>query len=109
MRGMYIVGSFHNVKIIGRRATRQEAPILAMAPHSTFFDSMVPVWLDPLSVLAKGETATIPFFGSMFEIQFNYLISLSILSLFVSILKYFLLNYRIYQFYTTAVCVARRF
>lgn len=68
LRVMFIVASFHNVKIIGKRATRQQAPILAMAPHSTFFDSLVPVWLDPLSVLAKGETATIPFFGSMFKI-----------------------------------------
>lgn len=62
--GMYFFGSFYNVKITGKQATSKEAPILALAPHSTFFDSIAVVLFGPPSVLAKAETASLPFLGS---------------------------------------------
>lgn len=66
MYGMYFFGSFHRVKITGRQATSKEAPILALAPHSSFFDSIAVVLFGPPSVLAKVETASLPFLGSKF-------------------------------------------
>lgn len=74
MYGMYYFGSFHNVKITGKQATSKEAPILALAPHSSFFDSIAVVLFGPPSVLAKAETASLPLLGSklhhMFKLNF---------------------------------------
>ncbi|XP_055300763.1 lysophosphatidylcholine acyltransferase [Sitodiplosis mosellana] len=65
MHGMYFFGSFHHVKITGRQATSKEAPILVLAPHSSFFDSISVVLFGPPSVLAKAETASLPFLGKL--------------------------------------------
>lgn len=64
MYGMYFFGSFHHVKITGRQATSKEAPILVLAPHSSFFDSISVILFGPPSVLAKGETESLPLLGS---------------------------------------------
>lgn len=64
MRGMFFAGSFHRVKVSGRQVSSKEAPILVLAPHSSFFDSITVVLFGPPSVLAKAETAFLPFFGS---------------------------------------------
>lgn len=64
MYGMYFFGSFYRVKVTGRPATSKEAPILVLAPHSSFFDSIIVVLFGPPSVLAKAETASLPFLGS---------------------------------------------
>lgn len=66
MRGMFFFGSFHRIKVSGRQVSSKEAPILALAPHSSFFDSIAVVSFGPPSVLAKAETAFLPFFGSEF-------------------------------------------
>lgn len=66
MYGMYFFGSFHRVKITGRQASSKEAPILVLAPHSSFFDSISVVLFGPPSVLAKAETASLPFLGSKY-------------------------------------------
>lgn len=68
MRGMFMAGSFHNIKLIGKPALTKDAPIVTVAPHSSFFDSIVPISVGPVPccVLAKAETASLPFFGSMF-------------------------------------------
>lgn len=66
MYGIFFFGSFHNVKIIGRQASSKEAPILVLAPHSSFFDSISVVLFGPPSVLAKAEIASLPLLGSMF-------------------------------------------
>lgn len=64
MHGVFFFGSFYRVKITGRQATSKEAPILVLAPHSSFFDSIIVVVFGPPSVLAKAETATLPLLGS---------------------------------------------
>lgn len=64
MYGMFFFGSFYRVKVTGRQATAKEAPILVLAPHSSFFDSISVVLFGPPSVLAKSETASLPFLGS---------------------------------------------
>lgn len=62
---IFYVGGFR-LKIIGNRADRTEASVLALAPHSSFIDSIAMVYMKGPSIVAKGETSTIPFFGSMF-------------------------------------------
>lgn len=54
------------MKITGRQATSKEAPILVLAPHSSFFDSISVVLFGPPSVLAKGETESLPLLGSKY-------------------------------------------
>lgn len=68
---MFPVGGFR-LKVTGRRCNRSEAPIIVLAPHSSFFDALTMVYMNGPSIVAKGETALIPFFGSMF--YFNKLL-----------------------------------
>lgn len=51
--------------MIGEKSDRTSAPVVALAPHSTFMDSIAMVYMGGPSIVAKGETASIPFFGSM--------------------------------------------
>jgi len=64
LRFMFFCCGF-NVKIIGKRASPDEAPILAVAPHSTFFDALAVCVMGAPSVVAKAETSSIPFWGSL--------------------------------------------
>ena len=65
---MFHVGGFR-LKVVGRAAPSSEASIVALAPHSSFFDSIAMVFLGGPSVVAKGETAAIPFFGSTWTLS----------------------------------------
>ncbi|KOB77070.1 Lysophosphatidylcholine acyltransferase 2 [Operophtera brumata] len=59
---------FHRVKILGKQntpANPRDAPVLVMAPHSSFFDAISIVWLGGPSVVAKADTARLPFIGRM--------------------------------------------
>lgn len=49
----------------GKQATPDEAPIICVAPHSTFFDSLVVCMMGAPCVVAKAETSSIPFWGSL--------------------------------------------
>lgn len=71
MRGVFLSGTVHWVKIIGKKASAKEAPIVVVAPHSSFYDSLVAVITSPPSVVAKAETASLPFFGSEYKIIFK--------------------------------------
>lgn len=61
---MFTAGGFR-LKVIGEQCKRSEAPVIALAPHSSFMDSIAMVYMGGPSIVAKGETASIPFFGSM--------------------------------------------
>ncbi|KAL1516731.1 hypothetical protein ABEB36_000599 [Hypothenemus hampei] len=61
---IYTIGGIR-LKVIGRPSTRSEAPLVALAPHSSFMDSVAMVYLGGPSIVAKGETASIPFFGKL--------------------------------------------
>ncbi|EDW07630.1 lysophosphatidylcholine acyltransferase [Drosophila mojavensis] len=63
MRMVYTSGSFHYIKMKGTPATSKEAPILVVAPHSSYVDSIVVVSGHPPSIVAKRETADIPLLG----------------------------------------------
>lgn len=65
MRALFLAGGFHWVTVKGKQATAKEAPVLALAPHSSYFDALPVVYLGAPSIVAKGDTEQIPFFGSM--------------------------------------------
>ena len=71
MRALFVCGGFHHLKVKGQKATTKDAPILALAPHSTFFDALPVVYLGGPSIVAKAETSNIPFFGSTFILPLN--------------------------------------
>jgi lysophosphatidylcholine acyltransferase/lyso-PAF acetyltransferase len=64
MRMFFVCSGFHLVKVKGHQADTKEAPILALAPHSSFFDALPVVYLGGPSIVAKAETGRLPFFGS---------------------------------------------
>lgn len=70
MRGVFLSGTVHWVKIIGKQASAKEAPIIVVAPHSSFYDSLVACISGPPSVVAKAETAGLPFFGSEYDYHY---------------------------------------
>ena len=53
------------LKIKGIRASEKEAPVLALAPHSTFYDAFPVVVLTAPSLVVKADTQNVPFFASM--------------------------------------------
>ncbi|SPP77937.1 lysophosphatidylcholine acyltransferase [Drosophila guanche] len=63
MRMLYTSGSFHYINMKGTRATPKQAPILVVAPHSSYVDSILVVATGPPSIVAKRETADIPLLG----------------------------------------------
>jgi len=66
LRFMFFCCGF-NVKIVGKQASAKEAPILCVAPHSTFFDALAVAVMGAPSVVAKAETSSIPFWGSLIK------------------------------------------
>lgn len=65
MRALFAAGGFHWVTVKGKQATSKEAPVLAVAPHSSYFDALTVVCLGGPSVVAKGDTGYLPLVGSM--------------------------------------------
>ncbi|KAH8397821.1 hypothetical protein KR222_003345, partial [Zaprionus bogoriensis] len=65
MRMVYTSGSFHYISMKGTPATAKEAPILVVAPHSSYVDSILVVSGRPPSIVAKRETADIPLLGKI--------------------------------------------
>ncbi|KAK3858301.1 hypothetical protein Pcinc_035505 [Petrolisthes cinctipes] len=61
---MFTAGGFHLVHVKGHPAHRVDAPILAVSPHSSFFDVLLIVVMGAPSIVAKGEVTKIPFFAS---------------------------------------------
>ncbi|KAL0271512.1 UNVERIFIED_CONTAM: hypothetical protein PYX00_008584 [Menopon gallinae] len=65
MRALFVAGGFHWVTVKGKQATPKEAPVLAVAPHSSYSDALAVIYLGAPSVVAKGEIGQIPFFGKL--------------------------------------------
>ncbi|XP_029401150.1 lysophosphatidylcholine acyltransferase 2B isoform X2 [Mus pahari] len=51
------------VKVKGKRATREEAPIFVAAPHSTFFDAIAVVVAGLPSVVSDNQLVRVPLVG----------------------------------------------
>jgi len=67
LRVMFAFCGFWRVNVIGEQASPEAAPILSVAPHSTFFDALAVAVMGAPSVVAKAETNKIPFFGSLIK------------------------------------------
>ncbi|XP_045486794.1 lysophosphatidylcholine acyltransferase isoform X1 [Pieris rapae] len=67
MRLVVVAAGFHRVKVLGleHMARGREAPVVVMAPHSSFFDAIAIVVLGAPSVVAKADTAKLPFIGQL--------------------------------------------
>lgn len=60
---MWFAGGFHWMTVKGQRALPAEAPILTLAPHSSYFDA-IPVTMTMASIVMKAESKDIPLWGS---------------------------------------------
>lgn len=58
---------FHWIKIKGRRATKAEAPILIVGPHSSFFDATAVFWSNVPCLVNRIENLQLPFFGKYID------------------------------------------
>lgn len=66
MRAMWFSGGFHWIRVKGRPALPSEAPILTMAPHSSYFDA-IPVTMTMASIVMKAESKDVPVWGSEYS------------------------------------------
>lgn len=67
VRIAFVVCGFHWVNVKGRQASAKEAPILAFAPHSSFFDALPVVYCGGASIVAKVGSERLPFFGKLMD------------------------------------------
>lgn len=74
-RGVFFFGGFHWVTVKGKRATSAEAPILAVAPHSSYLDALPVTYLGLTSVVAKTEAEDVPIFGTLTKFTQPVLVS----------------------------------
>ncbi|XP_050351725.1 lysophosphatidylcholine acyltransferase isoform X1 [Nymphalis io] len=68
VRLVVVAAGFHRVRIVGREnlpKSPRDAPVLVIAPHSSFFDAIAIVCLGAPSVVAKADTARLPFIGQL--------------------------------------------
>ncbi|XP_048752397.1 lysophosphatidylcholine acyltransferase 2-like isoform X2 [Ostrea edulis] len=66
-RCVFFVGGFHWLTVKGEQHTAKEAPIIALAPHSSYFDALAIVYLNLSTVVAKKETSLAPVIGTLIE------------------------------------------
>lgn len=66
MRALWFSGGFHWIQVKGRPALPSEAPILTLAPHSSFFDA-IPVTMTMASIVMKAENKNIPVWGTLIK------------------------------------------
>lgn len=64
MRAMWFCGGFHWITVKGEQAPPSRAPILTLAPHSSYFDA-IPVTMTMASIVAKAESKSIPVWGTL--------------------------------------------
>lgn len=61
---MYFFGMGFRVVVKGKKASSAEAPILAVAPHSSFFDAIACIEAGLPSTVSRSESMEAPIFGS---------------------------------------------
>ncbi|KAG7335479.1 hypothetical protein KOW79_000172 [Hemibagrus wyckioides] len=66
MRAMWFAGGFHWIRVKGQRALPAQAPIITLAPHSSYFDAM-PVTMTMASIVMKAESKDIPLWGTLIK------------------------------------------
>lgn len=66
-RCVFVSAGFPWVTVRGRPASAVDAPVLVVAPHSSYFDVLVVIVMSAPSVVAKVETSRTAFFGSTYR------------------------------------------
>lgn len=61
---LYFFSMGFRVVVKGKQVSSSEAPILAVAPHSTFFDGIVCIVAGLPSTVSRVENLATPIFGS---------------------------------------------
>lgn len=62
-RAVFFCVGFHWVKVKGRKADVKEAPILVVAPHSSFLDMVIMFPAGVPSVVSRSENINLPVIG----------------------------------------------
>ena len=65
-RWAFRLGGGYRVRVIGRQATASEAPLLIVAPHSTFLDALVVHWTALPCLIVRSQDKDRPIFGSKY-------------------------------------------
>lgn len=73
-RTIYFLLGFHTFSVKGRQVSVLEAPLMCIAPHSSFLDGFVFFMGNALpSTVSKAENTNIPFFGSMYSAECTFI------------------------------------
>ncbi|XP_044125945.1 lysophosphatidylcholine acyltransferase 2 [Bufo gargarizans] len=65
-RLLFFSMGFH-VRVIGKPASSSEAPIMVVAPHSSFFDGIAVITSGMPSTVSRAENMSVPIFGRIFR------------------------------------------
>lgn len=68
-RYAYYAGGMH-IRVKGKQAPRIEAPILVIAPHSTFLDAAIVYVTGFPSIIVRRESGMNPWLGSTLTVFF---------------------------------------
>ena len=63
------ITGFYIVETKGKLATKDEAPVLVVAPHSTYFDGFAVFWADLPYLVSRQENRCIPLIGKLTELS----------------------------------------
>lgn len=74
-RASFFFLGFFRVRVKGRRADLKEAPVLLVAPHSSFLDMVVLVPAELATVVSRSENTSIPAIGALLEFNQAVLVS----------------------------------
>ncbi|XP_054286951.1 lysophosphatidylcholine acyltransferase 1-like isoform X1 [Macrosteles quadrilineatus] len=65
MRFMLFWWGFHWLRVKGSKASRFRAPLLVLAPHSSFFDILPIIYMKDVTIISKAENLKLPFIGKL--------------------------------------------
>lgn len=73
-RAVFFSLGFLWVRVKGRQAAPEEAPLLAVGPHSSFLDILVVLPTGLPTVVSRSENATLPVIGALLEFNQSLLV-----------------------------------
>ncbi|KAJ8261570.1 hypothetical protein GJAV_G00155840 [Gymnothorax javanicus] len=74
-RAVFFALGFLWVRVKGRQATPEEAPLLVVAPHSSYLDMLVLVPTGLPTVVSRSENLSLPIIGALLKFNQSLLVS----------------------------------
>ncbi|KAF1380805.1 hypothetical protein PFLUV_G00167800 [Perca fluviatilis] len=74
-RAAFMTLGFLRIRVKGCRADLKEAPVLVVAPHSSFLDMLVLLPTQLATVVSRSENASLPVIGALLEFNQAVLVS----------------------------------